>query len=56
MNASYFSELIPELAVRAARATVSRLGFSNKPLRVFLSKHFSTDSGKPGVFFGRPGI
>jgi len=51
---SYFSSLLPELATRAARATVSRLGFSNPALRQYLSERFSVDLGEPGCFVGEP--
>lgn len=51
---SYFSSLLPELATRAARATVSKLGFSNGPLREHLSEVFSANLGEPGCFIGEP--
>lgn len=51
---AYFSTLLPELATRAARATVSRLGFSNPALRQHLSERFSVDLGEPGCFVGEP--
>jgi len=54
MNKPYFSDLIPELATRASRSVVSRLGFSNKPLRLFLSKLFSAALGEQGCFLGEP--
>jgi ATP-dependent helicase YprA (DUF1998 family) len=54
MKQAYFSGLLPELATRAARACVSRLGFSNKPLRLFLSDYFSAGFGEPGCFLGDP--
>ena len=38
LPAAYFSNLLPELATRAARATVSRLGFSNPALRQYLNR------------------
>ena len=50
----YFSSLLPELATRAARATVSRLGFSNSALRQYLTERFSVDLGEPGCFVGEP--
>jgi DEAD/DEAH box helicase domain-containing protein len=50
----YFSYLLPELSTRAARATVSRLGFSNSALRTHLSDTFSRGIGKPGGFIGDP--
>ena len=51
---SYFSTLLPELATRSARATVSRLGFSNAALRKHLNELFSADLGEPGCFVGEP--
>lgn len=54
LAASYFSNLLPELAMRAARATISRLGFSNPALRKYLSERFTTDLGEPGCFMGEP--
>jgi ATP-dependent helicase YprA (DUF1998 family) len=50
----YFSKLIPELAIRAARATVSRLGFSSTPLRSHLMELFSAGYGERGCFLGDP--
>ena len=54
LSAAYFSSLLPELATRAARATVSRLGFSNPALRRYLGDRFSADLGEPGCFVGEP--
>jgi ATP-dependent helicase YprA (DUF1998 family) len=54
MKQTYFSNLLPELATRAARACVSRLGFSNKPLRLFLNDYFSAGFGEQGCFLGDP--
>lgn len=54
LPAQYFSMLLPELATRAARATVSRLGFSNAALRRHLSELFSANLGEPGCFVGEP--
>ncbi len=54
LPSSYFSSLLPELATRAARATVSRLGFSNTPLRQHLGELFSANLGEPGCFIGEP--
>lgn len=51
---AYFANLLPELATRAARATVSRLGFSNPALRKYLGERFSADLGEPGCFVGEP--
>lgn len=54
LSAAYFSSLLPELATRAARATVSRLGFSNPALRRYLGDRFSANLGEPGCFVGEP--
>lgn len=54
LHTNYFSSLIPEMATRAARATVSRLGFSNPALRRYLSQLFSASPGEPGCFVGEP--
>lgn len=54
MKQEYFSTLLPELAVRAARATVGRLGFSSPPLRRFLFERFAEPFGHPGSFLGDP--
>ena len=54
LSDAYFSTLLPELATRAARATVSRLGVSNQALRVHLTEMFSTNLGEPGCFVGEP--
>jgi len=54
MKKQYFSSLLPELSTRAARATVSRLGFSNQALRTHLSELFSRRFGEPGSFLGDP--
>lgn len=51
---SYFSNLLLELATRASRATISRLGFSNPALRQYLSERFTVDLGEPGCFIGEP--
>ena len=54
LSPAYFSSLLPELATRAARATVSRLGFSNPALRQYLNERFSVGLGQPGCFVGEP--
>ena len=54
MKPKYFSALMPELSTRAARATVSKLGFSNPPLRRHLFEVFSRGYGEPGCFLGDP--
>lgn len=52
--ARFFSSLLPELATRAARATVSRLSMSNPALRSHLLARFSADIGEPGSFLAEP--
>ncbi len=54
MKKQYFSSLLPELSVRASRATVSRLGFSNPALRAYLGEIFSRGFGEQGSFLGDP--
>jgi ATP-dependent helicase YprA (DUF1998 family) len=54
MKKHYFSQLLPELATRALRATVSRLGFSNTPLRSYLDRIFSASYGEKGCFVADP--
>jgi len=54
MKKQYFSSLLPELSTRAARATVSRLGFSNPALRAYLSELFSRGFGESGSYLGDP--
>lgn len=54
MREKYFSSLLPELSTRAARSTVSRLGFSNSALRNHLTQLFSRSLGEPGSFVGEP--
>lgn len=54
MKNLYFSTLLPELATRATRATVSRLGFSNPALRAHLTELFSASYGEKGCFLGDP--
>jgi len=54
LKTKYFSSLLPELATRATRATVSRLGFSNPALRAYLTEFFSASYGEKGCFLGDP--
>ena len=54
MKSHYFSELLTELGTRAARATVSRLGFSNNSLRAYLERVFSSSYGSKGSFVSDP--
>ncbi len=54
MRSRYFSSLIDELSVRASRATISRLGFSNAALRAYLNEIFSREMGEQGSFIGEP--
>ena len=50
----YFSSLLSQLSTRAARSTISKLGFSNPPLRRHLMEVFSRGYGEPGCFLGDP--
>ncbi|CAL94925.1 DEAD/DEAH box helicase [Azoarcus olearius] len=54
MKKQYFAQLLPELATRASRATLSRLGFSNASLRAYLERAFSASYGAKGCFVGDP--
>ena len=54
LQPKFFSSLVPEMATRAARATVSRLGFSNSVLRRYLAQLFGANPGEPGCFVGEP--
>lgn len=54
MKQTYFASLLPELAKRSARATLSRLGFSNVPLRRHLQQVFAKGFGEEGSFLGTP--
>lgn len=54
MKSQYFSDLIPELATRSSRATISMLSFSNTPLRTYLRSAFATRYGENGSFLGDP--
>lgn len=54
MKPDYFAELLPVLADRAKQSTISRLGFSNIPLRRYLSEVFDRPFGEPGAFLADP--
>lgn len=54
MQTSYFASLLPELTTRAARATISKLGFSNQPLRKHLLDIFARGYGETGCFLADP--
>ena len=54
MQPNYFASLLPELTTRAARATISKLGFSNQPLRKHLLEAFARGYGETGCFLGDP--
>lgn len=54
MQNSYFADLLPELSTRAARATISKLGFSNQPLRKHLFEIFARGYGESGCFLADP--
>lgn len=51
---SHFSELLPVLAERAKQAAISRLGFSNVPLRRYLAEIFGRPYGHSGAFLADP--
>lgn len=54
MKSQFFSSLLPELSIRATRATIGMLGFSNPALRAHLNEVFSRPYGKTGSFLGDP--
>ena len=54
MSQTYFSELLPVLAERAKLAAISRLGFSNIPLRRHLAEVFDRPYGERGAFLADP--
>lgn len=54
MTNPYFASLLPEMAKRSARATLSKLGFSNVPLRRYLQDVFASGLGCEGGFVGTP--
>ena len=54
MSRSYFADLLPILAERSKLAAISRLGFSNVPLRQHLSEVFDRPFGKTGSFLADP--
>jgi DEAD/DEAH box helicase domain-containing protein len=54
MASKYFSALLPQLSTRAARSTISKLGFSNPPLRRHLLDAFARSYGETGSFLGTP--
>jgi ATP-dependent helicase YprA (DUF1998 family) len=54
MTAPYFASLLPEMARRSARATLSKLGFANVPLRRHLQDVFGNGLGQEGSFLGTP--
>lgn len=54
MNRPYFASLLSEMAKRSARATLSKLGFSNVPLRKHLQEVFANGLGREGSFLGTP--
>ncbi len=54
MSQSHFSELFPVLAERAKQSAISRLGFSNVPLRRYLGEVFGRPYGEAGAFLADP--
>ena len=54
MSQSHFSELFPVLAERAKESAISRLGFSNLPLRRYLGEVFGRPYGEAGAFLADP--
>lgn len=54
MSSTFFSSLLPALANRTTHATISKLGFSNQPLRKHLMEVFDRPHGQEGSFLGEP--
>ena len=54
MKPDYYAELLPVLADRAKLSAISRLGFSNVPLRRYLAEVFDRPFGEPGAFLADP--
>ncbi|OQX13629.1 MAG: hypothetical protein BWK76_15955 [Desulfobulbaceae bacterium A2] len=54
MNTSFFPELFSVLTERSKKATISRLGFANVPLRQYLSQVFDQPYGVGGSFLADP--
>lgn len=54
MKPDYYSELLPVLADRAKLSAISRLGFSNVPLRRYLAEVFDRPFGELGAFLADP--
>lgn len=54
MSSTFFSSLLPALANRTKHATISKLGFSNQPLRKHLMEVFDRPHGQEGSFLGEP--
>lgn len=54
MSNAYFSDLMPTLAERSARAAISQLGFANTPLRLRLQELFEGGFGNKGAFLADP--
>jgi len=54
MTRTYFASLLPEMAKRSTRATLSKLGFSNVSLRKHLREVFASGLGREGSFLGTP--
>ena len=54
MKSGYYAELLPVLADRAKLSAISRLGFSNVPLRRYLAEIFDRPFGEPGAFLADP--
>lgn len=54
MTDRYFSTLLPQLAQRAADATVNILGYTDRPLREHLREVFGRPVGEEGCFVGDP--
>ena len=56
MKNSFFPELFSVLSERSKKASISRLGFANVPLRRYLSEIFDQPYGEKGAFLADPAL
>ncbi len=54
MQSAFFPELFSVLSERSKKASISRLGFANVPLRRYLSNLFDRPYGERGAFLADP--
>ena len=56
MKNTFFPELFSVLSERSKKASISRLGFANVPLRRYLSEIFDQPYGEKGAFLADPAL